>query len=47
MLQNHSEAQDVASYEATSHVNYRYLDTPGKLERLKNLRTFKSEKTGW
>ena len=37
MLRNRTEAQDVASYEATSHVNYRYLDTPGKLERLKNL----------
>ena len=37
IFRNRSEAQDVASYEATSHVNYRYLDTPGKLEKLKNL----------
>ena len=36
-LQNRSETQDVSSYEASSHVNYRYLDTPGKLQRMKNL----------
>ena len=36
-LRNHSEAQDDLSYEASSHVNYRYLDTPGKLKRMKNL----------
>ena len=36
-LRNRSEAQDVSSYEASSHVNYRYLDTPGKLHRMKNL----------
>jgi len=36
-LQNHLEAQECASYEASSHVNYRYLDTPAKLQRMKNL----------
>jgi len=37
MLRNRTEAQNVASYEASSHVSYRYLDTPGKLQRMKSL----------
>ena len=37
ILQNRLEEQECASYEASSHVNYRYLDTPGKLQRMKNL----------
>ena len=36
-LQNRLEEQECASYEASSHVNYRYLDTPAKLQRMKNL----------
>jgi len=31
------EAQECTSYEASSHINYRYLDTPAKLQRMKNL----------